>query len=69
MSRLKTQADALKASCTAGGRVDECLRSAIELISQLAGKIDAEDRQLEQMKRELDELKQWRETFRTAEVS
>lgn len=68
MSRLKNQADALKASCTAGGRVDECLRSAIELISQLAGKIDSEDRQLEQVKRELEELKQWKESFRTAEV-
>ena len=68
MSRLKNQADALKASCTAGGRVDECLRSAIEIISQLAGKIDAEDRQLDQIKHELEELKQWKESLRTAEV-
>ena len=68
MSRLKNQADALKASVTAGGRTDECLRSAIEIISQLAGKIDVEDRQLDQIKRELEELKQWKESLRTAEV-
>jgi hypothetical protein len=68
MSRLKNQADSLKASVTAGGRIHESVQSAIELISQLAGKMDAEDRELAQLRREIEELKSWKESQRTVDV-